>query len=887
MTCADSDSYPRLSALRRPALPEACLLHMRGGWSSGERAKGISAAQPDLRASSPDLAPEQKEASSSSASACPPPDSSRASADSQPSASSLNSSFPGDPLAFPSSAQHTLASPCPPLASAGWLPCEASSSLSTDSTPSPPQLGLFCAASDDERAEPSPSSSASSDSRPLCASAACPLSRDSASSGYFASASPPISRPAIRAPPRRPSPASRQVSGALPRVVLGSSLLRGNSRNDAASAPALRFSSSSPPPVGGRSDGRGKEPTQSRWATRRSQRTFSQLSGGNREADRRDSDVRPLTVESEPDIQVVLAPAAIDSLLAASVDEADAAASPLAPARVALLYGSVEDSTVSPAADSAAERDEVSGRRTGGAAGSVSRERPQARGEKAKSERQARRVFVQAVLVLSPPRRRDAAEGNGDSEGAEGARRSHGDLEHLLLGVSPLRDAADRAARHLGLQLVGWASLRPPRRSLGGSGLPAGAQTKRPGAPHLQGAPDTNVDDPANGRGLSEEEAQARRLTPAEVLLALHLQQKESDKDATARACFPRPEESPRSRPSLSVAASRACNEAPAPAPLVSLIVHRTQPSSPLGTSAGGSVEIEAVALTQHGRDVFHSPESLLPSLAEVSAASLPSGADAGVATQRLPRGAESQSIPPVRAPGCAGSVRRFARRRDFSSVAQKRGDLEAETDAANTLQLKKPVEVDRALYQALPVEFFIRYLPVIAAPDCRTESEQAADARSPGEGGGLPESHEWNEEVFFFTHGGDGEPDAHFQFQRSGRPSVQTQGREGRAATFAQLKALLNSSPSPAFLLEHLRRFDMLTHVAELLHNNEQDLRLICEALRSGPKSRTEGARADDVRDPERGVPAETSPALPSRVIRLIRALAATSESPLLSTES
>lgn len=340
-------------------------------------------------------------------------------------------------------------------------------------------------------------------------------------------------------------------------------------------------------------------------------------------------------------------------------------------------------------------------------------------------------------------------------------------------------------------------------------------------------------------------------MTPVEVLLSLHLQHHAENVSGSAAPLSPSP-----SRRSA--------------VPFVSLIVHRTLPRSSLSPAGDGSVEVEALTLTPQGRDVWVTPEPLLPSLEEAFALARDGGEegpskteDGGIVHIRNDGDVEAKRPAASGASPKAVPLRRRVREhKDFFSIAQK--NKEETLPMVGVMPLRRPVDVDGRLYRVLPVEFFHRYLPVVAAEEEPREKEDDAPTQDEG----------WTEEVFYFSHHGEGEPERSFHFQRRGRHG--DSGRQPRAPpSVSQLKDLLDGGLSSGDLLEHLRRFELLTHVAELLRNNEQDLRLICEVLRS--RKPREDQRADLGKEKRFSAPDQV---LPSRVLRLIRALAAAQRS-------
>ncbi|EPR63273.1 hypothetical protein TGDOM2_251590 [Toxoplasma gondii GAB2-2007-GAL-DOM2] len=674
---------------------------------------------------------------------------------------------------------------------------------SHESFSSSPLRGSVSASSSPASSCPSVSSSSSSSSPPCISSS---RSRGVSSSQAVLCSSSPSPRPVLGK-----QTGSSRVYRHLPRVVDGGSLLRTSSRSSD-SLPALRFSSL---PQSSSAETRSDSEKERRFAAKAGTQASSlrQLAGRKRaETEATPNAVRPLSLENEADIQVVLSSRAVERLLAAPVEIGEQG--DCSPASVALLYGVVDRDR-----DAEKERNGVRGKD-----GDTTRD---AQHSEATDElKRAYRIYVEEVMVFTPSRR------SGD--GGLSRREKEEGIQNFLLGASPLRAAADRAARHLGLQLVGWASLRPPHLLESGDKRcafetqrrpqPAGVGSVGPRRHFQRTAQKGREERTGQEQDAAEEAEQRRRVTPAEVLLSLHLHHHREQ----LRSEDPVPPCSVSSASSLSSSASSFSSSASSfsssasslssSLPLVGLIVHRSLPSAASAPEAG-RVEMEAVAVTAHGRDVWRAP--VLPSLEEAFALSRArahegtgEGEDAGrpgdaggcVAARHANSTEPRRSEP--RARSATGALRRGRELKDFLSVSQKTKEDER---AAGMVPLRQPVEIDGALYHTLPTEFFHRYLPVVAE-----EEEERSRAQAAGE-----EEEDWTEEVFHFSRI-EGEPETHVNFQRRRRRSRDTPQASGSASpSFAELTDLLGKEGlPPGQLLQRLRRFDLLTQVAELLRN-------------------------------------------------------------------
>ncbi|KEP61099.1 UNVERIFIED_CONTAM: hypothetical protein HHA_251590 [Hammondia hammondi] len=579
---------------------------------------------------------------------------------------------------------------------------------------------------------------------------------------------------------------SPRVYRHLPRVVDGGLLLRTSSGSSDVS-PALRFSSL---PENSAAETRSDSEKGRHFAAKGGTGASSlrHLAGRKRpEAEATPNAVRPLALENEADMQVVLSSRAIERLLAAPLEPGEPG--DCSPASIALLYGVVKTDR-----DAEKERN-----RPRGKDGDTTRDAQD--GEATDECKSAYRVYVEEAMVFTPSR--------PSRDGGASRREKEEAIQNFLLGASPLREAADRAARHLGLRLIGWASLRPPHHRLE-SGDKGGAFEAPRGPPqpagvgtvgtrrHFRSSAQRGREEPTGREQRAVEDAeQRRRVTPAEVLLSLHLQHLREQRRS----------EDPRPPSSLSSSL-----------PLVGLIVRRSLPSASSAPEAT-SVEMEAVALTAHGRDVWSAP--LLPSLEEAFALSRareskgtseveeeagrhPGDGGGCVAAGNASSTKSGRSEP--RARSATGGLRRGRQHKYFFSISQKTKEGE---HAAGMLPLRQPVQIDGALYHALPTEFFHRYLPVVA------EEEEERSGAQAGE-----EEEDWIEEVFHFSHS-EGEPERHVHFQRRRRRGRNTPQASGNASpSFAELTDLLGKGLPSGQLLERLRRFDLLTHVAELLRN-------------------------------------------------------------------
>ncbi|PHJ22844.1 putative protease [Cystoisospora suis] len=705
------------------------------------------------------------------------------------------------------------------------------------------------------------------------------------------------------------------------RIVRGSDLLQGERREE---KPVLRF-------VGSRASGGDA-----------AARTTAPCGGGNRGT--QPDEVEELELEDEDDVQVVVSPSALRSLLRAPACGRPDMLSlePASRSSVALLYG-----VVLPPGPSLGETED----NTSPPLYAPRREPALRLGSRVAEKKQKKKLIlrVEAAVVLPCGQSNVGVHAQeehcqGKNQTQAGEEEAFKELQQLLGPSSPTRAAADRVAAHLGLQLLGWASLRPPRMQRAELGVKGDSdedkqdterkelnlrwrERRREGARQIvfgrqensEREEDRKRERRAGAReGTNEEwpqnKPQSTALTPTELLLTMILQTEQSHRTENASIPPPRSATWLLRQDGSSLSSSARYPPSSVAPPLIGLVVQRAIAGVPgSGGPAGvqdsschpSTIEIEAFTSTRHGRRVFETgllpPVSALPSgkYEQEQDDKKQNGASRGDKRTRTTvslksansygGGSSSAGYPSRRSP--IFSVRKMKRVQGHELFSKEKAKQEEEERKllAKVFELKGPIEVDGLNYTHLPAEFFYRYLPVSAATvpslSCqgqhrqrKKQQDRKAREEEDGESQDGFESSEEHGADFFTLFFDDGEDSFLGPEQRGGCSSSVTQEDEA-----VRLKNILKAQLPSSRLLRHLRSFPILTQVAGLLHNNDQDLQLICDALRrsssmapSPAVSQTSVTEGRDEQGNWRRVEVTTtaSPEIPLRIIRLLQAL-------------